>query len=718
MKKILFILFLVLAGAQTYCQTKINGNVVDVKGNPIVGVNIYLEGTYDGTMSDENGSFEFSTSETGTQKLRCSFISYETKIILKKVSEMKGLKIKLREDVSSLDAVVLAAGTFNAGDNSKVTALKPLDVVTTASALGDPIAAFQTMPGTSTVAEDGRLFVRGGTAEETQIFIDGIRVFTPYAASANNTPTRGRYSPFLFDGMTFSTGGYSAEYGQALSGVLLLNTINTPEQEKTDIGIMSVGGAVGNTQIWCANSLSVNTSYINLKPYLNVFEDRNKWVQPFQVVAGEAVYRRSFSNGLLKLYTAFDSTNFELIQEDINVEEGISFKLKNHNFYLNSSYKGVLSANWSVLAGLSFTAANSAYAISKSEIENKEESIHAKLKFNRFFSNRFQVSFGADYFLTDFDEFYKEEHISEVAYGFQNKFGAVYGEFNVFFSKSLALKGGIRAGYHRFFERLKISPRVSLAYKTAENSQVSLAYGDFYQNPTNAILKFEQDLKTPKSQHYIVNYQYNNDGKILRTELYAKKYLNLVKYDTELPQYNSHYTSNGTGYAKGLDVFWRDNKSIKNVDYWFSYSYLDSQRDFKNYEKKAQPNFVNKHNISLVAKYWLEDWKSQVGLSYNFASGRTYTDPNKQGFLNQKTKAYHSLSLNWAYLISQQKILYFSLNNALGTKNINGYQFANNANDFGQFEKRALRPAADRFFFVGFFWTISEKGTDNQLDKL
>ena len=128
--------------------------------------------------------------------------------------------------------------------------MKPLDIVTTAGAAGDFVAALQTLPGTTTVNEDGRLFVRGGDATETQVFIDGLRVFQPFNATANNIPTRGRFSPFLFKGITFSTGGYSAEYGQALSGVLLLNTTDLPDQEKTDISIMSVGGGVGHTKIW------------------------------------------------------------------------------------------------------------------------------------------------------------------------------------------------------------------------------------------------------------------------------------------------------------------------------------------------------------------------------------------------------------------------------------------------------------------------------------
>ena len=172
------------------------------------------------------------------------------------------------------------------------------------------------------------------------------------------------------------------------------------------------------------------------------------------------------------------------------------------------------------------------------------------------------------------------------------------------------------------------------------------------------------------------------------------------------------------GYAKGIDFFWRENKNIKNVDYWISYPFLDLKQDYKNYPWASQPSFVNTHNLSVVGKYWVEALRSQVRFSYGFASGRNYSDPNYDGFLNAKTKSYNNLSLNWAYLISPQKIIYFSVNNALRSKNINGYQFSNTADVNGNFLKRALRPAEDQFFFIGFFWTISDKGTDNQLRNL
>ena len=713
-----FTLLILLVSLFTQAQTTISGTVIDTNKQPILGANVYLKGTYDGASTLADGSFSFTTSNTGQQSLVVSFVSFETITLTNQVTDLHDLKIVLKDDINTLDAVVLSAGTFAAGDNSKISVLKPLDVVTTASALGDFVGALQTLPGTTTVSEDGRLFVRGGDAEETQIFIDGIRVFTPYSPTTNNIPTRGRYSPFLFDGITFSTGGYSAEYGQALSSVLELNTVNQPDQEKTDIGVMSVGASLGNTQIWDKNSLSVNAAYINLSPYLQVFDDRNDWKKPFETFSGEAVFRHKTDNGLLKLYSAFDTSDFSLVQDDINYQEGIPIALNNKNVYFNGSYNQVLNSNWSLASGLSYTYAKSKVNIFDSKIQSTENSVHAKLKLKHHVSNRFKLNFGAEQFTTQFSEDYNDAIINNVTYGYNNNLTAVYTEADIFFSKNLALKAGFRAEYSALFDQATLSPRASLAYKTGSKSQLSLAYGNFFQQPNSAILKFNQNLNAQQAQHYILNYQFNADGKIFRAETYYKKYSDLVKYDTDLTSFDANFNNTGSGYATGLDLFFRDNKSIKNIDYWVSYSLLDTKRDYKNFPIAAQPNFANTHNLSVVGKYWIDSWKSQVGLSYNFASGRSYTDPNQMGFLNQKTKAYNSLSVNWAYLLSPQKILYFSVNNALGFTNVNGYQYSDTPNINGQFNSRALRPAADQFFFVGFFWTISQNGTDNQLDNL
>jgi len=701
-------------------QTSISGTVYDEKNNPITGANVYLEGSYDGASTDANGNFSFATTENGTQTLIVSAISYETHYELGDVVFLKNLQITLKETINQLTGVTLTAGSFEAGDNSKVSVLKPLDIVTTAGAVGDFVGALQTLPGTSTVSEDGRLFVRGGSAGETQVFIDGLRVYQPFSATANNIPTRGRFSPFLFKGITFSTGGYSAEYGQALSSVLLLNTTDAPEQEKTDISLMSVGGGVGHTKIWGNESLSINTSYINLAPYESLIPSNQgiRWNKPYESISGEAVFRSKGENNIFKLYTGFNHSDLDIEQEDINFEEFVQFRLKNNNLYFNSSYKQFMENEWTLTAGASISSDSNEIALLVDGIEAKEIGTHLKLKLKKNFSSRFQLNFGGEYFKLD----YEDSFLAGDGFSFNSDYNdnliAAFTEADIFFSNRFAMKLGLRGEHSKAIQAFNLAPRLSLAYKSSENGQFSMAYGDFYQNPNTEIAKFNTLLDSEKTSHYIVNYQYTVDGKTFRAEAYYKDYDRLVKYDTERPQFDSNYTNLGSGYATGLDVFWRDNKNIKNLDYWISYSYLDTERNYLNFREKATPNFAPKHNFSVVTKYWINDWRSQVGFSYTHASGRPYDNPNTNEFLAGKTKPYNNLSLNWAYLISQQKILYFSINNALGITNVNGYQYADAPNSNGVFDRRTIRPSADTFFFVGFFWTISSDKSSNQLDNL
>ena len=711
-KTLLNVSFLLLS-IFSFSQTTISGKVLDEKKQPVPTANIFIEGTYDGSSSDENGNFTFTTTSTGSQTIVVSFLSYETTKQVVDVSNVSNLILILRESVNTLDAVTISAGSMESGDKARVSVLKPLDIVTTAGSNANIVAALQTLPGTQTVGESGRLFVRGGEADETQTYVDGLRVAQPYGASANNLPSRGRFSPFLFSGISFSTGGYSAEYGDALSSVLLLNTKDEADADKTEMSFMTVGLGLGRTKKWAKSSISLNTSFINLAPYQAVIPQSADWNRAFQSASGESVYRYQFANGLLKIYGAFDSQSLDLNQVDINQPQKVRFKLNNDNLYFNSTYKGNFGEKWQITTGLSYGLSKNKIGIDADKLNNEENSAHLKLKLKKSFSDRFKLSFGADYFVTQFKETF---NINKDGYN-ANTF-AVYTEADVFFSKKLVAKVGIRASNNDFINQFSVSPRISLAYKTAKFSQFALAYGMFDQAPNQNYLKFSNDFRTEKTAHYILNYQYNQEGQTFRIEAYYKDYKDLVKYDTPISQFNSNFNNNGFGYAKGIDVFWRDNKNIKNLEYWLSYSYIDTKRDYKNFMQSATPSFVAEHTASLVTKYWINDWKSQVGFSHTFTSGRPYTNPNEVGFLNQKTKVYNNLSFNWAYLLTSQKIVYFSVSNVLGTQNIFGYDYARNSNSIGIYERKEIAPAADRFFFVGFFWTISSDKKDNQLKNL
>lgn len=716
--KATFTLFFICMTYWLQAQTTLSGKVVDEKGLPVYGANVFLEGAYDGATTAENGTFEFTTEATGTQTLIISFLAYETSRVSITVEEAANMTLKLRSAVNTLDAVMINAGSFEAGDNARVSALKPLDIVTTAGSAGNIIAALQTLPGNQVVGESGKLFVRGGEADETQTYIDGIRVAQPYGASTNNLPTRGRFSPFLFNGITFTTGGYSAEYGEALSSVLLLNTIDEPVQEQIDISVMSVGAGLSKTKKWEQSSLTFNTSYIDLAPYQAVIPQNADWNRAYRSFSGESVYRYKTEAGLYKLYAAFDHADFDINQYNVNQVEKMRVDMNNNNVYVNGSYKGYFGANWLMTTGLSYGYNQNKIGLDANRVQNAEQASHLKFKLRKTISERFKLNFGADYFYTNFSEDYTSLGSNSYQSGYTSNIIAAYTEADVFFSKKLAAKIGFRASQNELLQEFTVSPRLSLAYKTGKYSQFSTAYGTFVQAPKADYLKYDSDLTNEKTQHYLLNYQYNEGGKTFRAEAYYKKYNDLVQYDTPTVVYNSVFRTNGSGYAQGLDLFWRDNKTVKNMDYWISYSYIDSKRDFRNYPKAVMPNFVAHHNFSVVGKYWVEGLKSQFGATYTFSSGRPYNDPNTTDFMASKTKSYNNLSVSCAYLLSAQKILYFSVSNVLGLQNVYGYDYATAPNAAGVYNRQAVVPTADRSIFIGFFWTISADKKTNQLENL
>ena len=170
----------------SFSQTTLSGKIVDEKNKPIPNANIFIDGSYDGTTSNALGEFSFTTTEDGNQTLVISALSFELKKLEIVINEFQIQTIILKRNLTELNEVLITAGSLESGGKSRVSVLKPLDILTTAGNPGDIISALQTLPGTQIVGESGKLFVRGGEANETQTFIDGLRVAQPYVQTTNN----------------------------------------------------------------------------------------------------------------------------------------------------------------------------------------------------------------------------------------------------------------------------------------------------------------------------------------------------------------------------------------------------------------------------------------------------------------------------------------------------------------------------------------------------
>ncbi|MEO9485136.1 MAG: TonB-dependent receptor [Ekhidna sp.] len=711
-----FFLLLFISAIVSQGQLTITGQVTEKSGEPLLGVNVYLQGTYDGATTDIAGRFSFSTSEMDSLVLIASFIGFHD-AILPIASKSQELNIMLKEEVSVLNAVIITAGAFNASDENQREVMKPLDIVTTAGATADIPGALNTLPGTQTVGETGRLFVRGGDGRETKTFIDGMLVHGEYGPAAPNTPSRSRFSPFMFKGMSFSTGGYSAEYGQALSSALILQSKDVADNNRTDISLMSVGGDVSATRAFKNSSLAGKVQYTNLTPYFELAPQNLKWDKAPTGLDGNFAYRlKTSKTGLLKFYTNLSTSRMELFESEIgNPEAELPVTVSSDYAHVNASYRELVSEKWGIRGGVSMTTSQDFASISDNSRDQKLNGGHVKFVADYQHSDRLAILFGGEVVKRSLDQVLSDE-TGPFLQNFDETLTASFLETEAFASSALAFKGGLRMEQNSLNGKTTLSPRFSTAYKTGTNSQISMAYGQFYQAPQTQIILTESSAHAEKAAHYIANYQWVKEGHSFRIEVYEKRYDDLVKY-ASIYESNT-FQFDGNGYARGVDLFWRDNKTFKNMDYWVSYSFLQTEREYRDYPGSFTPAFASSHNFSFVMKKFIDEIKSQIGVTYSFASGRPYNDLNSEKFLGGKTPAYHDLSFNISYLYSNQIIVHAMVNNVLGINNIYGYEFADQPDNAGVYTSRAITPPAKRFIFLGVFITLSKNKGINQLPNL
>lgn len=693
-------------------QTKINGTVTDQAGHPIAGANIYIRDSYDGTSADETGRFSFETFETDSQTIVVSFIGYETldlPVLLHGIPQE--LKIVLVEIVNELNTVVITAGAFEASDERRITILRPLDIVTTAGSAGDIYGALQTLPGTQQIGNETGLFVRGGDASETKTFIDGTAVADPYFTGVPEIPSRGRFSPFLFKGTFFSTGGYSAQYGDAMSSALILESQDLPDRSTTNIGLMSVGLSVGHLHRWKNTSAGVFASYINLLPYTTIVKQRVDWSKAPESLNGSLIFRyKTSKTGMLKAFISYSPSFSTINYNNINDTAGamIPYQVSNYNLFANASYKELLAGKWTLFSAISYSSDLDDIVIDETDsIENKNTLAQGRITMSHPLGNLSAIRFGGELQHARYSDEFRNSLVN-AGDSSKNNYAAAYAEADLYVSQKLVARLGGRIEHASLLGDVNVAPRTSLAYKTGKDNQVSFAYGQFYQQPDHNFSYAGQSLTYSRADHYILNFQHITDRQTFRAEAYYKTYHELIN---TIPD-----TSNeGSGYASGLDLFWRDRKTIPYADYWISYSFLETKRKYLDYPIETTPTFAAKHTLSLVYKQTIPSINVTVGATYVFATGRPYADPNDSPdqYLSKQTPNYHNLSLNasWLTAIFQNfTVIAVSVNNVLGFDNIYSYQYPA---DGSEANRVAIKSPAIRSYFIGVFMSIGEdRGED------
>ncbi|CUS94476.1 TonB-dependent Receptor Plug Domain, partial [Candidatus Kryptonium thompsonii] len=197
---------------------KIAGRVTDAQtGEPIVGANIIIEGTYLGAASDLNGNYAIINVPPGVYKVKASAVGYKTVV-------KEGVKVSI--DLTTKLDFQLEQTVIELGQEVVVVAERPLvqkDLTASTAIIGSeliealPITEFQEVLELQAGVVAGH--IRGGRSGEVAYWIDGVPVTDVYDRSTVISVDRKSIQE-----LQLVSGAFNAEYGQAMSGIINIAT--------------------------------------------------------------------------------------------------------------------------------------------------------------------------------------------------------------------------------------------------------------------------------------------------------------------------------------------------------------------------------------------------------------------------------------------------------------------------------------------------------------
>lgn len=716
MSRLLLVTLLLFGTRAAKAQSILSGTVLDAKNKPVSRASVYLDNTLDGGASDSAGRFRFSTTEKGAQTLVASAVGYENGgLPLTIEGELTDLVIRLKSSATSLEGVTVTAG-FEAGADKNKAILTTLDIITTAGSNADVVRAIQTLPGTQQQGTQTGLFVRGGDASEAAIIIDGLVAQDAFFTGAPGVATRSRFSPFQFKGVSFSSGGYSARYGQALSSVLELNTLDLPDKSNVNLGVNMAGIYASGTKLWKNSAVEGTAYYNNLSPFYGLAKTNLEFYDVPKGGGGSARYTlKPNKDGIFKIMASGNYTKSGVrIPNPDTPGQAFDYGIGNSNYLISTSYRQNFKSKWALFTAASYTENRDDINAGGTPLANHNDRAQFRLEGKRYLLAKLNVTVGAE--LQHFS-YRRSVTVMDTTYKLDFTETQTAGYLEVEWSPAywISVRPGIRAEHSDLLNENTMSPRLAIALRAGKHGQVTLSGGSFYQLPDISYLQFGYRPSMQQAIHYIASYQLIKGERTLRVEGYHKDYRSLVReqvtrYDPNSFRYFYNNADNsGYGYAQGAELFWRDRKLIKNFDYWVSYSYIDTRRLFRNFLAEATPDFISDHNANFVGKYYIPKWTTQINATYGFATGRPYYNPSRPNFLGDRTPAYHNLSLTVNYLTNIRKwftVVYAGVDNVTNRKNIFGYRYAANGTAYPQY------PALFRSFFVGANFSLTEFNRD------
>jgi len=220
----LVLLMLTLGPVLAVAQSgTLSGLIIDADTKEsLIGVNVLVVGTTQGASTDLDGRYSIPSLKAGEYSIRVSYIGFETKLftgIRIEDGQTTTLNIELAEAVLSTEDEIVIVGErplvdVESSSSSQTISRETLEV----APLRDVQAAVSLQVGV--VRDPTGLFIRGGRADETGFFVDGVSAKDPLAGTGFGLDIGSN----AFSEIEVTTGGVGAEFGDVTSGVISVTT--------------------------------------------------------------------------------------------------------------------------------------------------------------------------------------------------------------------------------------------------------------------------------------------------------------------------------------------------------------------------------------------------------------------------------------------------------------------------------------------------------------
>jgi len=694
-----------LCGARAAEAARVTGVVRDAEGKPVEYANVSVPAQKRGAVTDSEGRFTIELAD-GTTVLEVTQMGYQRARLTLVVREgLAPLSVRLADEPVPVAEVTVAASSFGKSGKSEGAVVRRMDVYMTPGGAADIFQSLRALPGINAPNEGAALFVRGGDPRETQIRLDGATIGHPYHYESASGGLFSILDTYMLKSAFFSSGGFTSKYGGAMSGVLDIET-QDPMNLRT-VGVNGNLAAGGLTTTWALvpDKLSIITSLGQSWPGLlfklyGSSSDYEETPQSLQI-ADKLLYRYS-PTGRLSLLHLGSTERLAVRTNRLNVAD--TYRSRASNGFLSLQWSDVALRSVSLRGNVSAQRYRDAWDFSGFGQTFLEEEARANLDGIWHAGPRHEVGFGLSQVARRArDTGFEAADSTDLGEGAPTRARATDSrlrEPSAYLEDKVRLVGplyatlGIRLERESNADDWLADPRAALAWRVDEHQTLRVATGRYHQGPAPKFMDpvyGNPELGSSRAEHVIAGYEWKSDRGNVRVEGYRKDYRGLATNDS-----TTFYANEGTGYARGVDVFVQG--AYRWVNGWVSYGYLDSKRRELDDPRELPSAYGVRHSVTLVGQYQISS-RWSTGLRFSHTSGRPFTpvvdrtyDPSRSLWrpvygehrsdeMPQYQRAdvrltrLFSLPAGWNLPASNVCVAYVEAMNVLGTPNVLEYVY-------------------------------------------